>query len=421
MCDAVVNDPPPVACTCICEANSLYPGCALKSAGEIAPTPDICPDMMQGRRTMAQGDVAVLGYSFVSAGSTRQDWLLYGFVNDPTLSNGGLGVPVNPPEATERSTALCTNRGFVPPTNTNQVARMFEETPFEQPAFLVSLVTRADFPIVDGNCTFGSPSIEIFRELPSGIKPPSRQRIIPPEVESAAYGKLVVDDFDLDGFDDLLLVIDNQGNPNRPGLAGGYLQVYSAGDTTQCCDAELYDSLRLPGSPATRVPTNDPTTGDFNGDGIKDVAWIGGAVDPAGFGSGSLSVFFASICPGDVPGSPVCEGAEPFEIVFDPAAALFPNVSGATSTIVLPNATLAQDACTQNTGGRLGALAMGNFVNNGLGAFGAPVDELMVIYTPGSQSLCLPPGLLLQPCQSAEHARSELGGPPGERRCDGVL
>ena len=70
-CNDVVNDPALATCTCICEAGSRFPGCLNLQAGTAAPTPNQCPDMLQGRRVLSRGDaLTVASPRFSGSAST---------------------------------------------------------------------------------------------------------------------------------------------------------------------------------------------------------------------------------------------------------------------------------------------------------------------------------------------------------------
>jgi|APSaa5957512622_1039677.scaffolds.fasta_scaffold09449_2 hypothetical protein len=99
-----------------------------------------------------------------------------------------------------------------------------------------------------------------------------------------------VADFDIDGCDDILVMNGEQAfvattkdvkTPGSPLVFGPWIETSSA-----------------------LTPLGEPTVGDFNADGLLDVAWIGADR----LKGGGLSVFFATVCPGKVPG-PICKEA----------------------------------------------------------------------------------------------------------------
>ena len=105
---------------------------------------------------------------------------------------------------------------------------------------------------------------------------------------------LAMDDFNQDGFDDLFIMSETE------------VLVASADDLLN-----LNAGMRF--GPAKTLPTTDyatdfdPTSGDFNNDGLVDVAWIGN----------DRTVHFATVCPGSVAGT-ICSEAEEFEVLLDP-------------------------------------------------------------------------------------------------------
>ena len=116
----------------------------------------------------------------------------------------------------------------------------------------------------------------------------------------------VAADFDGDGFDDIL-VMNGQGYESDN--EGAF--VVTASDTSD--PGQGFALGPMTRSDASRTPQGEPAVGDFNGDGIKDVAW------PAAiFANGSqMSVRFASVCPGAVANT-ICANASRFQVIFDP-------------------------------------------------------------------------------------------------------
>jgi len=88
----------------------------------------------------------------------------------------------------------------------------------------------------------------------------------------------------IDGFDDILFINIES------------IEVCSAVDPDDPSKGIRLKTKLMTQAPSSDylAPINDPTTGDFNGDGIIDVAWIGGNFPNK---TGTLSVFFAMICP----------------------------------------------------------------------------------------------------------------------------
>ena len=113
-------------------------------------------------------------------------------------------------------------------------------------------------------------------------------------LDDAHRTAMAMDDFNLDGFDDVV-ILSNSGmmaatavdvNDPDQGMAVGQLTAFSDSDF---------------------APWSDPATGDLNADGIKEVAWIGY----------DYTVHFASVCPGSISGT-VCDGKNAFDLVLDP-------------------------------------------------------------------------------------------------------
>ncbi len=357
MCNAVASDPTLAACSCICEAGSSFHGCFNAATNTEVPTPNQCPDILQGRRVIAGGDALIVENPQPLFGGVQFDnrFMVFGVKN--VGNNLGLGEVVGDPVVSyEAGSRGCSEVGTVLPFGqTTRSGRVFD-----LPEDVVVSVTPDDW----SQCMFVV--YEIFNADGEWL---TMEKIFFDGTDR--WLKAAMADFDQDGFDDLLM------------LSGKGALIFGAQDPGRV-DRLVRGPAATTDSAGTMIPTNDPAIGDFNGDGLVDIAWIGGAMNPDGFGTGSLSVFFASVCPGDVPGSVLCDGAERFEIIVNPAGQLFPSVPGATSTIVLGDATLTEVDCTRQTRGRLGALAVGNFEDNGNGPGGAPIDELIVGYVVGS-------------------------------------
>ena len=379
MCNDVVQDGTIATCSCICEAGSLYPACIGRSEGTVAATPGQCPDMLQGRRVLSRGDaLAIAAPRFSGSSNMIALGSIYRAENDP--DNAGIGLINGEAALTQNPNIGCRMQGGPPIPFPDQVrfARLFD-LPY---AMMVHLRLNDDRSQVNEYyCTAATPTAKNMLLVISSSQSGAPSVPTYAWTADAQWVQLAAGDFNYDGYDDLVflnryfLQVFTAVDPDDPGK--GIKQVANV-DTRL-----LFNDLR--------APINTPVTGDFNGDGIMDVAWIGGNFP---YQNGSLSVFFASICPGSVSGT-ICEGKQPFQVILDPASVLFPNVSGATSTIALDNATLASTSCgvvqtarTVNTATgslRAGAIAVGNFENNGSNPRGAPIDELVVAYVSGTR------------------------------------
>ena len=111
---------------------------------------------------------------------------------------------------------------------------------------------------------------------------------------SAVNTAVAMADFNQDGFEDLLVMSDSQLGVATATDVNDKQQGMTFGPFTALAAANL----------AART---DPTSGDFNGDGLVDVAWA--ALDD--------TVHFATVCPGDVAGT-ICAGAAAWTVIVDP-------------------------------------------------------------------------------------------------------
>ena len=373
-CNDIVQDPTISTCTCVCETNSQFSGCSGQAEGTEAPTPNQCPDMLQGRRVLSEGDALATADPVIAGSGTNARVYIFQTENDP--NNAGLGIVGNNGTAawTVKEQVPC-QRTEAPFPQQTRFARLFD-LPY---AMTVTLRPSTSASAVTSNCASNGGADNFVLEVSS---PNAGAPIVPSLTSdhSPLWVYLAVGDFNYDGFDDIVLL-------NRTSI-----QVYTAVDTadpTKGLQSFPGTSTTLP-SGAYRSPMNEPTTGDFNGDGLLDIAWIGGDFPNQ---TGTLSIFFATICPGPV-AETICDGASAFQVILDPASKLFPNVSGATSTIELANATLAPTQCgavnsvsaetTEKGSLRAGAVTLGNFENNGHSARGAPLSELVVAYVSGN-------------------------------------
>jgi hypothetical protein len=104
---------------------------------------------------------------------------------------------------------------------------------------------------------------------------------------SAANTAVAMDDFNQDGFEDLFI------------MSNAEMMVAAANDVT-----DVNAGMQLGAKTAhTGGAERDPVTGDFNADGILDVAWLG---------NGQIN--FASVCPDSVANT-ICSGKQPLDVV----------------------------------------------------------------------------------------------------------
>ncbi|TQV74443.1 hypothetical protein [Denitrobaculum tricleocarpae] len=114
------------------------------------------------------------------------------------------------------------------------------------------------------------------------------------------FTRLALADFDGDSFDDVTVLGHIQHQIY-------YIATYTAADVKDPARGMVYkEFLSLK---ADQLPRSDPVTGDFNGDGAKDIAWVGAA------DGGAMKIYFVSVCPaaGAKVFGKTC--AKPFEII----------------------------------------------------------------------------------------------------------
>ncbi len=170
-----------------------------------------------------------------------------------------------------------------------------------------------------GNCTVSGDGNNMslhIQELKSGVNHATQFKM------SAASTALAMDDFNKDGFDDLFIMSDKE------------LIAATAKNLANVNQGMVFGKATT--LPSVNLATDfDPTTGDFNSDGLVDVAWIGD----------DRTVHFATVCPGPVPGT-ICSDAEKLEILLDP-------LQSQAVPITLPSG---QSGCTNRS-----ALVSGQF------------------------------------------------------------
>jgi hypothetical protein len=164
-----------------------------------------------------------------------------------------------------------------------------------------------------------------------------------------------VGDFNDDGYEDILMTrggpdsgmfIITARDPNIPEM-GLKLGPYTAFPKSQ----QAYSDMNAMSS---------PVIGDFNGDTITDVAWVGSRASD----TSPYDIYFASICPGSTDEIPLCNGRSEFEILLNPLS----SQTIPLDTFIDANAEFAYPAS---------ALAAGNFNQNPGTSSG---DDLIIIY-----------------------------------------
>lgn len=374
-CTDVQNDPTLLTCSCVQDDGS--------GSSTLVPIPDRCADMLGGERMLVRADDLVLAQpdelranpvEWVSQNTVYQTQALASNPDYGSFDSTGTTYGVNHP--------ACSMSGASSTPQRTRTGRLFD-TPND---FLITLSSPNDNDAQDCNPGDGSTNLVVhIRDVLTG------ETWIPMHIATAAakFAQIAVADFDLDGFDDIAvmtvdkIVIATASDPSTPGVMTVRETALDLGSVK---------------------PLNEPTAGDFNGDGRVDLAWIGGHFDASSASErGPLTVAMATVCPGDVAGDPICEGAEPFAVIRNPAQALAPGVAGASSDYTLDqlpgaaanSATLAPNNCSAWAAGngaqqslRAGAVVLGDFVSGEIGAGGLPVDELIVAYVAGTGSAC---------------------------------
>ena len=96
------------------------------------------------------------------------------------------------------------------------------------------------------------------------------------------FARLALADFDGDSFDDATVL----GHVQHEIY---YIATYTAADVKDPARGMVYKELLS--LKAEQLPRSDPVVGDFNGDGAKDIAWVGAA------DGGAMETYFVSVCP----------------------------------------------------------------------------------------------------------------------------
>ena len=121
----------------------------------------------------------------------------------------------------------------------------------------------------------------------------------------------VLADFNFDGYADIFTITNGLAVVATAANTADPTQGITVPNGATLTLGPAYTPFTVPalqGDCASVSNTSELAVGDFNGDGILDVAWLGAA-------GGPIAVYFATVCPGDVPNT-VCSGATPFQILF---------------------------------------------------------------------------------------------------------
>ncbi len=171
-----------------------------------------------------------------------------------------------------------------------------------------------------------------------------------------------VGDFNNDGYEDILII--------KGGFEGGMF-VISANDPDNPSAGlflgPFHTFAKGNNGTSVRNPMSAPAIGDFNGDTIIDVAWVGSRGRDDGLNIKSpYNLYFASICPGPTDNIALCQGRNVFEVVTNPLSSqVIP-----LDTFVDAGAQFAYPAS---------ALAAGDF-NPTLDTGASAGDDLLLVY-----------------------------------------
>ena len=157
--------------------------------------------MLQGRRVLSRGDaVLVTSPHFAGSSSTNSITLVYGTENDP--GNAGLGVINGTPVSNFSPSIPCSMSGTVPFPEQVRFARLFDLAY----SMMVVLQPSTDSSQVKSDC-FAENSTS--HNMTFSIRSPKQGA---PAIPEQAFGvnpqwmQLAIDDFDYDGFDDVVIM-----------------------------------------------------------------------------------------------------------------------------------------------------------------------------------------------------------------------
>lgn len=164
------------------------------------------------------------------------------------------------------------------------------------------------------------------------------------ETSTVGYLRAVVADLNKDGYDDLIVI--NQAK----------IFLVTATDVNDQTKGLTVAGTPLTITSTTQQPLSAPVVGDFDGNGVPEVAWIGGNAGGDGLPGGAVTVYFASVC-------------------------LTPNAACATNAITLRTSTIPLTTTKQNTSSAqycqlTSALAAGKFFSDTAGG-----DTLLIAAT----------------------------------------
>jgi hypothetical protein len=272
-------------------------------------------------------------------------------VNNPGYSNN---------QTTEQNIVLATENGAISGATTQSILTVDCQTsssglPFPQQTRLVRLFNQANDVILTlaptsaasgDNCAgTNNMAFHVVDTLNSAHDTTTTTTL------GASLVQLGVGDFNQDGFDDVLVLNDAE------------LFVVTAADINTPSSGLIIGSPTATGS--TDGPLAEPAVGDFNDDGILDVAWITGPY--SGSYNVQTTVNFASVCPGSVADT-VCAGASALQVILNPLSSTPISLYYADGALALHVNAVAAG----NFIGTAGADLMVAFLN------GAPANEVTV-------------------------------------------
>ena len=343
-------------------------------------------DPLEGRRVIPRGNVLIsslVGFRDHSSEVFTTESLPQLLNATPSASDPSVGIidttPVGP-DAPDAATCL----GSVAHPYIVRAARLFNLDHDVLAEVRLNPANGSAFLAPD--CTPASDGA--LNMLLSVLGPPGADGEFPVFTEFAfslpAPGTLQVTaaDLDYDGFDEIIV------------LGGQTLRIFyaaSPSDPSQGLVAgPVYTFIN-----DEQAPLNEPGVGDFNGDGLLEIAWVGGLR-----GTASSQIDFVTVCPGQgiagkqSGGASLCGSDARFAIVPNPIVALFAGhtVVQGGSAISLPDTAnnTTENWCLHAQGDqtvrRPAALAMGNFVDNGVNGRGGPIEEIAVFYLAGGNN-----------------------------------
>lgn len=344
--DPVLSTPP------LCRGKSIN---ALLSATTSQPNFSNVTDILQGERNLLQVDDLViknptskLAANVDGGSNTFLDFIV--FTEDKAITE------VIGPDIIATSNNCDTNNGGTGNTTFPYGSPSAQQTNAVR-MFNLDRDLIVTYSLKEGsNCINNATSITT--QDPLGIVSiPVRDNVGTKRSSYPDFMHSAVGDFNNDGYEDILII--------KGGVESGMFVISANDPDVPESGYHLGPFKQFQQDPAKnftsiRNPMSSPVIGDFNGDTIIDVAWVGSR---ALFGS-PYNVFFASICPGPTENIPLCRNRGEFEIVtFIKESQIIP-----LDTVVNSLAEFAYPAS---------ALAAGDFNPNPDTSAG---DDLMVIY-----------------------------------------